>query len=710
MVCFLWSCFALAQLRQPDPFSAAMSAYWDARNHGRFEEASARREEARSLLARTAVDAPLFGAWVQGLAQLYENGGLNAQARAIVEEALSRVEGLGESHPTRIMLLGTMASLWQEDRNLLKALAYREKAVAALEAAPQAQSPALSGVAPGPGAQVRVLAARGVRAGVPDSALACQRLADLYQRLGRQEAAVAVLVKMRKLAKDNDAALASMYERQGKLDEAAALYKKQAEQAAANPQAQPWQRVAPLESLASLYQREQRYAEAAAAMEQAIAGLEATGKPEARNQTLWMRQRLADILHQAGQTEASDGIFRQLLSEARDGDGAHRQLLMSFANYLGRTNRSAQGEQLLRDYLASHSNLQPGEESNLLFHLADLARQSGDTKRAGEYQRRATERQQAAQPAPSGDVFIVKDLQKAQTAAGGGNLDEAFHLALEAIDAAPRAPDREQITWQAANIAEALANQKAAHLADQLYQRLFALVRSWSADTIQPLSQVSQHYVRFLMRHDRRDEAPDAIERYRDVLLTARGTGTGWLEEVLRLSIEVEGSRGSSGSALRAAQDLLALEESLSGTTSEPYLRAVETLAGVYESSGDGERVTPLRRQAVAIADVISPANDPRRGFVRMNAAFGLARLRQFEEAERLAEEAVSIGQRLRPPQPNMFAGQLEQIRRMRAAPQPGVRGPDGAVRSLQWFDATRPNAATVAPAAGTATDKKPEK
>src|SRR5207244_3694118 len=86
-----------------------------------------------------------------------------------------------------------------------------------------------------------------------------QQLADLYRQLGRPEAAAKIMALMRNLIQDDPRALAAFYEREGNLDEAVALYKKLAEQAVANPQAQVWEEIGPLQSIANLYQREQRW-------------------------------------------------------------------------------------------------------------------------------------------------------------------------------------------------------------------------------------------------------------------------------------------------------------------------------------------------------------------------------------------------------------------------------------------------------------------
>ena len=136
LLCLLCSWTALAQMAPQDPLAAVQQALWKARTEGRFEDAAASREEARGLLDRLPVNAPQYPGWVQGVAQIYQSSGRNVQARAIVQQALDRATSLGESHPARIQLLTMMANYWQQERNLLKSVAYMEKAVAALEAAP----------------------------------------------------------------------------------------------------------------------------------------------------------------------------------------------------------------------------------------------------------------------------------------------------------------------------------------------------------------------------------------------------------------------------------------------------------------------------------------------------------------------------------------------------------------------------------------------
>ena len=127
----LCSTVVLGQVPRREPFDVALQSYRDARASGDFDAAAARREEARGMLAQMPLSSPQWLGRVQAMAQVYQGSGRHAQARAVVQDALSRADSLGESHPTRIQLLNTLADFWQQDGNLLKALVYREKAVAA---------------------------------------------------------------------------------------------------------------------------------------------------------------------------------------------------------------------------------------------------------------------------------------------------------------------------------------------------------------------------------------------------------------------------------------------------------------------------------------------------------------------------------------------------------------------------------------------------
>jgi tetratricopeptide (TPR) repeat protein len=489
------------------------------------------------------------------------------------------------------------------------------------------------------------------------------RLADLYQQLGRPDAVAAIAVKIRTLGSNDEAAVARFYEQHGQFEEAAAVYKKLAGQST-DPQAKAnaWQ------SLANLYARQEHYTDAIAAMQQAMAVLQSSDKPGMRNQALWMRQSLASYMRQAGQLDQADQVYQQILQESR-GEPQESQMLGMYAQYLAETKRGAQGESLLKDYLEGHSNLDPQQRMNVLFNLSNVARRTGDSRSADEYQQAAQALQPQPPPPPAGQIRIGEELRKAEIAASQHRSDDAYGLALHAIDTAPQAADRQQADWLVPLIANLLAANKEPAKADQLFQRLFALAQNWSADNMQPLIAVTRNYARFLMSQpDRLGEVPAAIEQVRRVLIETNGPDSGSLAEPLRMKIEFERAHSQWQRADASARELLELQESLSGDTSDPYLGDLQNAARLYEAAGDSARAVALFRKAVTIADLLdTPNNDWRRSQTRMEAALALARRDQFDEAETLGEEAVALQRTMRTPRPPL-AQELEQIRRMKQA------------------------------------------
>jgi hypothetical protein len=664
---------SLAALAQPsprqDPLDTTIQAVWQARNNGRFEEAAAARDQARALLQRVPMDSPRFAGWAQQVAQIYQNSSMNAQARAILQEALTRAGTMGDTQPSRIAMLNALGDSWQQDGNLLKSVGYLEQAAAAqaaAQAAPPIAAPPAAAAQPAMG-HVIAFGSRATFRGsgfyVGSAIYAYIRLAGLYRQLGRPDAVAAIALKVRTLASNDQTALAQFYEQAGQLEDAAAIYRKLAEQPA-DPQAgmSAWQ------SLANLYARQEHYTDAAAAIRQAIAALQSPDNPGIRNQAFWMRQNLAGYLRQAGQLDQADQVYRQILQENRGGPQAD-QVLTNYAQYLANTNRAAQGESLLKDYLAGSSSLETHQKENVLFQLANIARGTGDSKRADEYYQAGQALQPQPPSPPAGQIRIAEEMQKAQTAANEHRLDDAYALALHAVDTAAQAVDGQQVEWLVPQIAHALAANKEPAKAEQLFQRLLALGQSRSADSMQPLIAVTQNYARFLMSQpDRLSEVPAAIEQVRRVLTEANGRDSASLSEPSRMKIDFELSHLQWQQAEGSARELLGSEESLSGNTSEPYLRALQTLARVYEAAGDSGRRLPLLRQTVTIADLLAtPDNAWLRSQTRIDVAFTLARLGQFDEALTLGEEAVALAGTPRTPRPPL-AQQLEQIRQMKQA------------------------------------------
>jgi len=665
----LCSAIAVAQAPQENPFDTASQAYWQTRQKGQYEVATAQREEMNRLLQTQAPGDPPFAGRAQTLAQIYDGDGMSAKSRAVLEEALARAQAAGASGPARASLLVSLASFWERDRNLLKSVAYMEQAVAVAEQTPQTEdrkAAPTSGWVVGGQTRAAFVAFPGTsRVGAMigpfgagfsptlDRTSLYTRLADLYQRLGRHDQAAAVLAKIKALpAQPDNWNLAQYYQQHGELDQAVAIYKKQMEESAADPQ----QMLVPAQSLAGVYEQQKRPDEAAAVLQEAVTSLEALGKPELAAQTAGLRQRLATLLYQNGHTEAADQAF----PPPADSGAATAQPTVSYANYLGATKRAAQGEALLADYLAAHPGLNASEQGNILVSLANLAGYAGDSKRAEEYSREATQKFQPKEP-PAEVVLIQPTLQKAQAAASAGNTAEAIALVAQAIAQSANARDRDALARMAPSLANAIST-KASVQADELFRNISELTQSWSADTMSPWLVAMEGYPRFLMSQQRAGEVPPAIARYQAALKTARGPDTGWLEDPLRLTIDMERGRNSPQAAIPAAQNLLALEEALDGPMSEPGYRAVETLADLYRSTNDSARALPFYQQAISIADSIFRADDSRRTQPRMNAATLLIAERRLDEAEQVVLEGMALPAVTPTRSGNGFSQLLEQI------------------------------------------------
>ena len=667
----LCSAIAVAQAPQENPFDAAGQAYWQARQKGQYDVATTQREAMNRLFATQAPGDPLFAGRAQTLAQIYDGDGMSAKGRAVLEDASARAQAAGASGPSRASLLVSLASFWERDRNLLKAVAYMEQAVSVAEQTPQSEDrkakPA-SGWVVGMQSRAAFVSIPGAsRVGAfigPGFAPALDRtslytrLADFYQRLGRRDQAAAVLAKIKALpAQTDNWNLAQYYQQHGELDQAAAIYKKQMEEAAGDPQ----QMLFPAQSLASVYEQQKRPDDAAAVLQEAAAALDASGKPELATQSAGLRQRLATLLYQNGHTEAADQAFPPPV----DNGAAPSQLTVSYANYLGATKRAAQGETLLADYLAAHAGLNASEQGNILMSLANLAGYAGDSKRAEEYSQEARQKFQPKEP-PAEVVLIQPTLQKAQAAANTGNTAEAMALATEAIAQSTTARDRDALARMAPSLANAIGI-KAAVQADELFRNISELTQSWSADTMSPWLTTLESYPRFLMSQQRAAEVPPAIARYQAALKTAHGPDTGWLEDPLRLTIDMERGRNSPQAAIPAAQNLLALEESLDGPVSEPGYRAAETLADLYRSTNDSAHALSLYQQTITIADTIFRADDTRRIQPRMNLAMVLIAERRLDEAEQVVLEGMALPVAT-PPGSTGFAPLLKQIQALRQA------------------------------------------
>jgi tetratricopeptide (TPR) repeat protein len=533
LVLTLGSVFALAQ-PQRGTFQEILQAHQEALGAGHYEAATATRNELRWFIETARVDSPEFADWVQQVSSIYSGLDMSRDSRAILEAALARV---GKRAPAgaRVKLLGLLATSWSEDRNPLKAVACLEEAAAAAKAA---------GVS-----QLQIYG----------------QLAGLYQEIGRPDSVQSVLEKIRQMGPDSSDFLAYLYQNQGRTDDAIAAMKGRLE----HVNTDPLQSAYALQHLANLLSGQNRYTEAASALTQAINGLDGPTVVGVANA---MRQQLAFVLGKAGQTEAGDRMFQQTRSTQGEDP---TQDAIAYANYYTQTGRKQEAEKLLQDYLESHSDLSAGREASVLFAVSNAA---SDDEHAQEYQKRAMEKQKAAQPESEEEqAVLLKYLEEAQGEVER-DPDKAFRIALKMLDTARADPADRDVVALLCELAGQLG-QHAPDKAEQLFQVLLSMAESWRADTLQPLLSVTDAYSQFQVSlGDQPEEALAAIQRHRSVLIASKGEGSGWLTDVLRLEIQVESARGAAGRALILAQDLVAMEESLSGKSSASYKEAQEVL------------------------------------------------------------------------------------------------------------------------------------
>jgi len=95
-------------------------------------------------------------------------------------------------------------------------------------------------------------------------------------------------------------------------------------------------------------------------------------------------------------------------------------------------------------------------------------------------------------------------------------------------------------------------------------------------------------------------------------------------------------------------------------------LNAIQGLAATLQAAGERSKAIEWLTTAMNICDKSFPENYTLRAQTRVAAAKLLSLDNRFDEAEKLAAEAVELGRSIRPRIPDAFTGDLQQIQQAR--------------------------------------------
>ena len=241
----------------------------------------------------------------------------------------------------------------------------------------------------------------------------------------------------------------------------------------------------------------------------------------------------------------------------------------------------------------------------------------------------------------------------------------AAGLALEAVDRALRSSMWDAgFASQVLGVANRLAWSNALAQSDRIYERVLPVVQKWSVDDPHPLLQVLQFRAAALESTDR---AQSAIDDWRAAVISAHGKDSNAAVEVSRDQARLYERRKDWPNAIAEVQQNLADQARLTGTICLEYSSALNLAVEIYEAAGRGGEALSFRHQQVGIADRLLDPQSIGRALVRIDTATALARQKQFEEADLLVDEAVSIA-RSGGNSPDAFHSQLAEIQRLKAA------------------------------------------
>ena len=396
-----------------------------------------------------------------------------------------------------------------------------------------------------------------------------------------------------------------------------------------------------------------------------------------------MRGLLEDLIAHAG-NKPDRGVLLTLLSGWFDGEGN----LLKAVECQEKALAAAESSPVEVAAFVAAGFTDPGYQ-----HLAKLYDRLGrrnDAKavlarfeaRAAEYSgglERARERQKTAlqqlTPPWQRDPVEMKQIEdllwRAEMALGQGQWPRhdpepklAAALSLEALDRVLQSRMWDIFGSSVLNVANKLAWIDALAQSDQIFEKVLTVAEKWSVDDPYPLLQVLEFRAAAVKSTDR---AQSAIDGWRAAVISLHGEDSNAAVEVSRSQARLYERRKDWPSAIAEVQQILANQARLTGTMCLEYSDALNLAVEIYEAADRGGEALSFRHHQVEIAGRLLDPQNIGRARVRIDTATALARQKQFKEADRLVDEAVSIARSVGN-SPDTFQPQVAEIQRLKTA------------------------------------------
>lgn len=559
-----WTCFSGLVARQVSTsgskqvteIDALLAAHYAAIDQGRFAEVEQIRNKITSKLDEIPVSDPRYLNWAILASQTY-NGTSPVRARTTLERAIARAEAYAKAPSTTIALLDSLATNWEQQRNLLESIRLREKA----------QNLAIKSSLP----------------------YRLELLADLYKQVGRIADAELLVGKLAAGALQERTAAAYYFARNDRFEDA----EKVLHSALRELKISAEERSQIQSQLSNLYQNAGRFSDAAELIQKQLR--EAGNTP---SNTIHLKFNLAGTLGQTGQTAEGDAIYEQLLTNPSS-DGPAMGVLGSYSQYLIATKRPEKAEQRLNAYLEDHKELAMGERNNLLSLLAGAAEGSGNFSRASEYRKQA----RIGDSTTCKSNSLWEGSAEMQAAVAHGDSAEIVRLVREILSKASSLSDRNNLPFVLLNSINALREKHPAE-AIRLSDALLNEVESWSPLGVGALFETLSQRTHLFSSMQAWREAEETLAQMEQVAEANYGSISNQMLLVRQQELLVDQAAGNQSRAITRAEQMLELEHGLTGEKSAAVVHVLQTMAETLTQADQGRRAIQYGKRALDVASI----------------------------------------------------------------------------------------------------------